>query len=152
MEEQPTYELPLTVQDIQTIIPHRYPFLFIDKIVEFEDGQRMVGIKNVTANEPFFQGHFPGRPVLPGVIILEALAQLGAAFAKVSSGGIPRDKLIVFAGADEVRFRRLVVPGDVLRLEVVHIRHRPNHWKIRGTAHVEGELAVDAVLAAAIVG
>ena len=122
--EKPAVTLPLGIDDIRRIIPHRYPFLFVDKVVEFEDSVRIVGIKNVSANEPFFEGHFPEKPIMPGVIILEALAQMGALFAKLSSGGVRGKKLIVFAGAESVRFRKLVFPGDVLRLEVSSHRRR----------------------------
>jgi 3-hydroxyacyl-[acyl-carrier-protein] dehydratase len=108
--------LPLGPTEIRGIIPHRYPFLLVDRIEELEPGVRAVGTKNVTQNEPFFQGHFPDYPVMPGVLIIEALAQVGAVGVMV--GGDHRDKLALFAGIDGARFRRQVVPGDVLRMEV----------------------------------
>jgi 3-hydroxyacyl-[acyl-carrier-protein] dehydratase len=107
---------PLGPAQIRDLIPHRYPFLLVDRIEELEPGVRAVGIKNVTQNEPFFQGHFPDYPVMPGVLIIEAMAQVGA--VGVMAGGEHRDKLALFAGIDGVRFRRQVVPGDVLRMEV----------------------------------
>jgi 3-hydroxyacyl-[acyl-carrier-protein] dehydratase len=129
----------LTNVEIQKIIPHRAPFLLVDKIIEMEWGNRAVGIKNVTVNEPFFQGHFPGFPVMPGVLIIEALAQVGA----VAVLGMPqnRDKMAFFAGIDEVRFKRQVVPGDTLRLEVTLTRVRGPIGQGMGEATVDGQLA-----------
>ena len=109
-------KLPLGAAEIRRLIPHRYPFLLVDRIDELEPGVRAVGIKNVTQNEPFFQGHFPDYPVMPGVLIIEALAQVGA--IGVMAGGEHANKLALFAGIDGVRFRRQVVPGDVLSMEV----------------------------------
>jgi 3-hydroxyacyl-[acyl-carrier-protein] dehydratase len=133
--------LPTTLSsaEIQMIIPHRYPFLLVDKIVEMEWGKRAVGIKNVTANEYFFQGHFPDYPVMPGVLIIEAIAQVGA----VAVLGMPenRGKIAFFAGVDEVRFKRQVVPGDTLRLEVTMTRLRGPIGQGVGEATVDGELA-----------
>jgi 3-hydroxyacyl-[acyl-carrier-protein] dehydratase len=125
--------------DIQKLIPHRFPFLLIDKIIEMEWGKRAVGIKNVTANEPFFSGHFPGFPVMPGVLMVEALAQVGA----VAVLGMPENKgkMAFFAGIDEVRFKRQVVPGDVLRLEVTLTRVRGSFGQGSGEATVDGDLA-----------
>ena len=133
---QPT---TLSTVDIQKIIPHRFPFLLVDKIIEIEWGKRAVGIKNVTANEPFFQGHFPSYPVMPGVLIVEAIAQVGA----VAVLGMPeyKGKLAYFAGIDEVRFKRPVVPGDTLRLEVTLTRLRGPIGQGTGEATVDGELA-----------
>src|SRR5215211_8993011 len=125
--------------EIQQIIPHRYPFLLVDKIIEIEWGKRAVGIKNVTANEQFFMGHFPGFPVMPGVLIVEAIAQVGA----VAALGMPENKgkLAFFAGLDEVRFKRQVVPGDTLRLEVTLTRVRSLFGQGMGEATVDGQLA-----------
>ena len=143
------FTLPLTITDLYRILPHRYPMLLVDRVTEFKEGERVVGLKNVSANEEFFSGHFPGRPIMPGVLMLEALAQLGVVFARLSSDGIKENQLIVFAGCDSVKFRRTVVPGDQLRLEMELIRRRSGHWKMKGTASVDGEKAVEAELLAA---
>lgn len=142
------YRMPLDVYAIQEILPHRYPFLFVDKVTEFIDGQEITGQKNVTANEPFFQGHFPGRPIMPGVLVLEALAQMGVLFAKMSTGGVPPEKLMVFTGVEGVRFRRQVVPGDVLTLKVTNYRRKMVHWKMEGSAFVGEEKVADATIKA----
>lgn len=124
----------LNSQEIQEIIPHRYPFLLVDKIVEMEVGHKAVGIKNVTINEPFFQGHFPGHPVMPGVLIVEALAQVGAVALLASEEY--KGKLALFAGIDEVRFKQQVVPGDTLRLEVEILSVRRGIGKGKAVAYV----------------
>ena len=131
----------LESEEIQRIIPHRYPFLLVDRIVEIEYGVRAVGIKNVSANEPFFQGHFPGMPIMPGVLQVEALAQVGA----VAILGMPenKDKLAYFAGIDGVRFRRPVKPGDQLRLEVVLERVRGRIGTGTGRATVDGQVVTE---------
>jgi 3-hydroxyacyl-[acyl-carrier-protein] dehydratase len=126
------------------ILPHRYPFLMVDRIVELEPGRRAVGIKAVTANEPQFTGHFPGRPIMPGVLMVEALAQ--TAGVAVMTLDEYRGKLGLFAGIDDCRFRRMVVPGDVLRLEVTVEKLRGMFGRLRGVATVEGEIAVEATL------
>ncbi|OVE79760.1 3-hydroxyacyl-[acyl-carrier-protein] dehydratase FabZ [bacterium J17] len=140
--------MPLSVEQICEIIPHRYPFLLIDRVTEFCDGECIVGYKNVSANEPFFNGHFPGRPIMPGLLIIEAIAQLGCVYTKLIKGGSEPDSLMVLTGADGARFRRPVVPGDQLKLEVKEFRRKRNHWKISGTATVEGELACAATVTA----
>ena len=139
----------LDAQQIQQIIPHRYPFLLVDRILEVEWGQRAVGVKNVSMGEPFFQGHFPGHPVMPGVLIVEALAQVGA----VALLGLDeyRGKMALFAGIDGVRFKRQVVPGDVLRLEVVVGKMRRGVGTGSATATVDGQLAVRGELMFAVV-
>lgn len=135
--------------DIQNIIPHRYPFLLVDKITEIELGKKAVGIKNVTVNEPFFQGHFPGNPIMPGVLIVEALAQVGA----VAILGVEENKgkLALFTGIDGVRFRRQVVPGDTLRLEVEMVAFKRGIGKAKAQAYVGEDLAVSGELMFAIV-
>jgi 3-hydroxyacyl-[acyl-carrier-protein] dehydratase len=129
----------LNSQEIQEIIPHRYPFLLVDKIVEMEVGHKAVGIKNVTINEPFFQGHFPGHPVMPGVLIVEALAQVGAVALLASEEY--KGKLALFAGIDEVRFKQQVVPGDTLRLEVEILSVRRGIGKGKAVAYVGDKVA-----------
>lgn len=131
----------MNIKEIMDILPHRYPFLLVDRVIELEAGKRAVGIKNVTMNEPFFQGHFPGYPVMPGVLIAEALAQLGA--VAVLSCDEYRDKLPVFAGMDKFRFRKQVLPGDQLRLEADIIRLRGTIGKGHVCATVEGEVAAE---------
>src|SRR4051794_4132978 len=141
MAEELETQAPVSLSnlEIQEIIPHRFPFLLVDKIVEMEWGKRAVGIKNVTANETFFVGHFPGFPVMPGVLIIEAIAQVGA----VAVLGMPENKgkLAFFAGLDEVRFKRQVVPGDTLRLEITMTRVRSLFGQGEGVATVDGDLA-----------
>lgn len=142
------YSIPLSSEDIQGILPHRYPFLFIDRVTAFSDGEYIEAVKNVSANEYFFVGHFPGRPVMPGVIILEAIAQLGVLFAKMSTGGCPPEKLLVFAGVEEFKFRRQVVPGDVLKLRLSEPRHRMRVWKMKGVAMVGEDVAAEGYITA----
>jgi 3-hydroxyacyl-[acyl-carrier-protein] dehydratase len=139
----------LNTTDIMKIIQHRYPFLLVDKITEIEYGKRAVGIKNVTMNEPFFQGHFPGNPIMPGVLIVEALAQVGA----VSILGMEENKgkLAVFAGIDGVRIRRQVMPGDTLRMEVEMLAFKRGIGKAKAEAYVGDELAVSGELMFALV-
>ena len=143
------YELPLDVRDIRRIIPHRYPILLVDRIVELEPGKRAVGLKNVTTNEWFFEGHFPDNPIMPGVLIIEALAQTGAVAAL--SADEFKGKLGLFAGIDGVRFRRQVVPGDQLRLEVEMDRLRRGIGRASAKAMVEGETAAEGRLTFALV-
>jgi 3-hydroxyacyl-[acyl-carrier-protein] dehydratase len=132
----------LDIKQIQEILPHRYPFLLVDRIISVEEGKSAVGIKNVSVNEPFFQGHFPGCPVMPGVLILEALAQVGAvAVLKMPEFA---GKIILFASMDKVRFRRQVVPGDVLRLEVEVQKLRGSFGKSYAVAYVGEEMAAEA--------
>ena len=146
MTTEPTTSpaLPLEAAEIMEILPHRYPFLLIDRIVELEPGKRVVGIKNVTANEPQFTGHFPDRPIMPGVLMVEALAQAGA----VAVLSLPeyRGKLALFAGIDACRFRRTVVPGDTLRLEVTLEKLRGMFGRAQAVASVDGEVAVEATI------
>ena len=139
----------MQVNEIMKRIPHRYPFLLVDRVLELEPGKRGVGIKNVTVNEPFFQGHFPGIPIMPGVLMIEAMAQLGAVVVL----GTPENqgKLALFVGIDNVRFRRQVVPGDQLRIEVEITRLRGTIGKGQGKAFVEGEVAAEGEIMFALV-
>ena len=139
----------MQVNEIMKRIPHRYPFLLVDRVLELEPGKRGVGIKNVTVNEPFFQGHFPGIPIMPGVLMIEAMAQLGAVVVL----GMPENqgKLALFAGIDNVRFRHQVVPGDQLRIEVEITRLRGTIGKGQGKAFVEGEVAAEGEIMFALV-
>jgi len=134
------------IREIQASLPHRYPFLLVDRVVELTD-EKIVALKNVTANEPHFQGHFPGHPIMPGVLIIEAMAQAGALLAMnviKKSGVDPATKLIFFMGIDKAKFRRPVVPGDQLRLEVVPLRKGGAIWKMKGAAFVGDEVAAEA--------
>jgi beta-hydroxyacyl-ACP dehydratase FabZ len=133
----------LTIHEIMQLLPHRYPMLLVDRILEIEPGQRVVGLKNVTANEQFFQGHFPGAPVMPGVLIVEAMAQCGAV---LFLRDLPdRDtKLFLFGGVDKARFRKPVVPGDQLILECQVLQKRSNTVKLKGTAKVDGQIVAEA--------
>ena len=133
----------LNIQEIMEILPHRYPMLLVDRVLELDPGKRIVCIKNVTANEQFFLGHFPGAPVMPGVLIVEAMAQCGAVLVLRD---IPDrlEKLFLFGGVDKARFRRPVVPGDQLRMEVEIMQRRSTSVKIHGLATVEGEVAAEA--------
>lgn len=139
-----TYTVPLEAAEIMRILPHRYPFLLVDRVVELEPGKRAVGVKMVTANEPQFTGHFPGRPIMPGVLMVEALAQTaGVAILTLDEY---RGKLGLFAGIDECRFRRMVVPGDQLLLTVEIEKLRGMFGRVRGVASVDGDVAVEATL------
>jgi 3-hydroxyacyl-[acyl-carrier-protein] dehydratase len=140
----PDLALPLEAAEIMRIVPHRYPFLLIDRVIELEPGKRVVAIKNVTANEPHFTGHFPDRPIMPGVLMVEALAQTGA----VAVLSLPENhgKLALFAGIEECRFRRIVVPGDQLLLKIEVEKLRGMFGKARGVASVDGEVACETLI------
>lgn len=135
----------MDIQEIMNCLPHRYPFLLIDRIVEMELGKSIVAIKNVTMNENFFVGHFPQRPVMPGVLILEAMAQAGGVLAYKSINATAADgELYYFAAIDNARFRRVVEPGDQLRMEIKVLRDKGKIWKLEGAAYVEGQLVCSA--------
>ena len=135
----------MDIHEILKYLPHRYPFLLIDRVISIDLGKSLVAIKNVTMNEPFFVGHFPHRPVMPGVLTLEALAQAAAVLAYKSTNTYPSDGVLYyFAGIDNARFRRVVEPGDQLRLEVKVLRSKRDIWKLEGSAYVDDELACSA--------
>ena len=140
----------LDVGQIQALLPHRFPFLLVDRVVELDE-EKVVALKNVTINEPFFQGHFPGHPVMPGVLIVEAMAQAGAVMAMKQSSFDPATQVIYFMALDKVKFRRPVVPGDQLRLEVAPLRKGGTIWKMKGQALVDGQVACEAEFLASIV-
>lgn len=140
-------QLPIDIKGIMEILPHRYPFLLVDRIVELEPGKTLTAIKNVTMNEPFFQGHFPGEPVLPGVLILEAMAQAGSILACLSDREMI-GRLAYFAGVDNARFRRVVRPGDQLVLRLEMIKQKGKIIKMAGKAFVDEQLATEAELMA----
>ncbi len=140
----------LDIQEIMAILPHRYPFLLVDRIEEILPGERIVGLKNVTVNEPFFAGHFPLQPVMPGVLILEAIAQVGAVMILKDLPDRAR-KLVYFVAIEDAKFRRPVVPGDQLRIEVKAQSMRSKFGKMRGEARVDGKLAAEATVTYAVV-
>jgi 3-hydroxyacyl-[acyl-carrier-protein] dehydratase len=131
--------ISIDIGDIQATLPHRYPFLLVDRIRELELDRRIVGIKNVTINEPFFQGHFPGRPIMPGVLILEAMAQVGGVLA-----------IKYLTGVDKAKYRKPVVPGDQLRFEIEVLKKRPPFWKMQAKAYVESDLVCEAEMTAMV--
>lgn len=144
--EQPT--MPMDVNAIMKILPHRYPFLLVDRIVELEHGKRCVGIKNVSINEPFFPGHFPGHPVMPGVLIVEAMAQVAGIMAYLASDDETRKKVSYFMGIDSAKFRKPVMPGDQLQIEINTTLNRRGIWGVDGKAFVDGKLVTEAALKA----
>lgn len=142
---------PLDITQIQAILPHRYPFLLIDRVLEIERLKRIVALKNVTVNEPFFQGHFPGFPIMPGVLIVEAMAQAGGTLLLTEIED-RNNKLIVFTGIEKARFRRPVVPGDQLRIEVEVLAWRRIAVRMSGKAFVEGKRVCEATISCQLVG
>ena len=147
-EQAPTIQT-MDILDIMSILPHRYPFLLIDRILEAEPRKRIVAIKNVTINEPHFQGHFPDYPIMPGVLMVEAIAQAGGALL-LTEYADRNDKLMVFTSIDSAKFRRPVVPGDQLRIEVTVLNWRTSAVKMRGVATVEGKIACEATVMCAL--
>ena len=140
----------IQINEIMEILPHGYPFLLVDRIVELEMGKRVVGIKNVTINEPFFQGHFPGQPIMPGVLIVEAMAQTAGVLAFKSMADESRKKAVYFMAIDKVRFRRPVTPGDQMRMEMVVSKQRKSVWGFTGKTYVEGQAVAEAELLAMV--
>ena len=138
------------IKRILEMIPHRYPMLMVDRVIDMQLDQSAVGIKNVTINEPFFQGHFPSEPVMPGVLVVEAMAQTAAVLVVATFGAASEGKLVYFMSIDGVRFRRPVQPGDRLELHVQKVQSRGNVWKFSGKAMVEGKVAAEATFAAMI--
>lgn len=149
MQDTVTQSQAMDIQRILSILPHRYPFLLVDRVVECVPGSHIKAYKNVSVNEPFFQGHFPGVPIMPGVLILEALAQTGGLLAAAGMGDLA-DKLFLFTGLDGVKFRRQVVPGDRLDLECSNMRMKLKLRKMEARAFVDGKLAAEARITAAI--
>ena len=150
--EQPSAKTELSVTDIQQILPHRYPFLLIDRVVEIERKHHIVAIKNVTINEPFFQGHFPGHPIMPGVLIIEAMAQAGATL--MLSEMTPEERknsLAVFSGIEKAKFRRPVTPGDQLRIKVEVMVWRHGAGRMQGKAYIGDKVATEAILTCRVV-
>src|SRR5215472_8498310 len=143
-------ETILDITQIQAILPHRYPFLLVDRIIEYEPNKRVVGIKNVTLNEPYFAGHFPGAPVMPGVLIVEAMAQT-AGVLMLASLPDRASKLVFFTGIDGAKFRKPVIPGDQLKLELDVLRLRPRYIRLRGRAFVGGQLVAEAEISSSLV-
>jgi 3-hydroxyacyl-[acyl-carrier-protein] dehydratase len=144
--------LSLDVHDIMALLPHRYPFLMIDRLQDIVPGESAVGTKNVTINEPFFQGHFPAQAVMPGVLIVEAMAQTAAALVMHTLGEEAHGKVVYFMSVDVARFRKPVVPGDTLKIHVARIQNRRSVWKFSGEAKVEGTLVANATFSAMIMG
>jgi 3-hydroxyacyl-[acyl-carrier-protein] dehydratase len=138
----------IEIKEIMNILPHAYPFLLVDRIIEIEPGKRIVGLKNVTYNEPFFPGHFPGRPIMPGVLIVEAMAQTAGVLVFNSMPEHEQGRPVYFLGIDNVRFRKTVVPGDQLHLELEITKHRQSIWGFKGKALVDGKLVAEAELLA----
>lgn len=142
-------DLPLSLEDILKVLPHRYPMLLVDRVLEMTPGQSIKALKNVTFNEAFFQGHFPGRPVMPGVLIVEAMAQAGGIMAYFSAPEL-QGQLIYFMAIDKVKFRRPVVPGDQLIFELTDMHRSSRAWKMSGKALVDGKVVAQAELTAAL--
>jgi 3-hydroxyacyl-[acyl-carrier-protein] dehydratase len=143
--------ITLDILQIQAFLPHRYPFLLVDKVLEIETNKKIIAVKNVTFNEPHFLGHFPDHPIMPGVLIIEALAQAGALMVTCNEDFKAEEKLVYFMSIDNAKFRKPVIPGDVLELHVEVIQNRGNVWKLSAIAKVEGSKVAEAQLCAMIV-
>ncbi|HHD64004.1 MAG TPA: 3-hydroxyacyl-ACP dehydratase FabZ [Desulfobulbaceae bacterium] len=141
-------EISIDILGILELLPHRYPFIMVDRVLDFDKGKTITGLKNVTMGEPFFQGHFPGEPVMPGVLILEGMAQVGSLLAYLSTPETIADRLVYFAGLDKVRFRKVVRPGDQLIFKLKMIKLKTKIAKMQGMAYVDDELATEAELMA----
>jgi 3-hydroxyacyl-[acyl-carrier-protein] dehydratase len=153
MTERPvagTSPIPIDIMRIMELIPHRFPFLMVDRIVELALDEKCVGLKNVSINEPYFQGHFPREAVMPGVLIIESMAQTAAVLVVETLEGAAAGKLVYFLTVEDARFRKPVFPGDQLLVEVTKLRSRGNFWKFRGEARVEGTLVAEANFSAMI--
>ncbi|NQY43226.1 MAG: 3-hydroxyacyl-ACP dehydratase FabZ [Legionellales bacterium] len=137
------------IKEILNKIPHRYPFILVDRVLHVKEFVELVAIKNVSINEPYFNGHFPGNPVMPGVLILESLAQASSIFAQCSGATVKENDIQVFAAIDNVRFKKIVEPGDQLMLKIEYVKHKRDVWKIKGTALVEDEVVCSADLTSA---
>ncbi len=148
--EQASEETVVNIDRIMQMIPHRYPFLLVDRVIDIKKGESAVGIKNVTVNDNFFQGHFPQRPVMPGVLIIEAMAQTAAILVVSTLGEASEGKLVYFMSVENARFRKPVTPGDRLELHIAKERSRGNVWKFRAEARVDGTLVAEATYAAMI--
>lgn len=145
-----TMTAPLDIKRVMEMIPHRYPLLLVDRLLSYVPGTSAVGLKNVTINEPFFMGHFPGFPVMPGVLIVEAMAQTAALLVVQTLGESAAGKLVYFMAIDHARFRKPVTPGDSMHIHVTKTQHRKNVWKFQGEAKVDGVLCAEAVFSAMI--
>ena len=151
MDNETTSEIPtIEVDEIMQMIPHRYPFLLIDRVKDVVFDTSAVGIKNVTVNEPFFQGHFPGHPIMPGVLLIEAMAQTSAVLVIKTTGKVA-GSVVYFMTVDNARFRKPVRPGDQVKLHVEKVRNRGNVWKFKGEARVDGKLMAEAAYSAMII-
>jgi 3-hydroxyacyl-[acyl-carrier-protein] dehydratase len=142
--------MELRIAEIMRILPHRYPFLLVDRVVEVDPDKRIVALKNVTINEPFFNGHFPGAPVMPGVLTIESMAQAGAILGLLEKKADLTKTLVYFMGIDEAKFRRPIVPGDQMRIVVEVLRRKAVVWKMKGEVYVGSELAAEATLLSSI--
>jgi 3-hydroxyacyl-[acyl-carrier-protein] dehydratase len=140
----------IEITEILSMIPHRYPLLLVDRIEEYQEGKSIIGTKNVTFNEPHFQGHFPGRPVMPGVLIVEAMAQVSAILVSKTIKAKPGEKLVFFMGIENAKFRKIVVPGDILHIHSEIVQQRGDAWKFTAQAKVDGKIAAESTFAAMV--